>query len=401
MTSAVIEIAFGEKPFDATRLNNNANWTDVTDSVRYVNYETSTRSDRFGVFSAGNAFITLNNRGRVFDPSYVSSPYVGEFLRNVPIRISGVHSSTKYVQWYGYVRTWNPGYIGTDAVTEVVAVDGMGMLAYYDIDVLATAAHGSDTSADRIGRVLDEVGFPAGYRDLDPGTSLQPTTFGVNALQHCVLAALSDGGFFYAQRDGTLTFDGMAALTTTRQKTSQVTLSHDTAPKYLLDSLVREGVGEGFRNLVRIGAAGVTTAIEDRVAVNDAPVVFDRTDLLMDSDAWADGLAHFYADLYATETPHSKQVTCLVDSVTGQGNTSLFPRLLRDRVTVEFDPPGVGADIVDQCFIDGMTGVITPARWDVTYLLSSADAYDDNLASAPSTWGLWGTDVWGTGTWTY
>ncbi len=304
-------------------------------------------------------------------------------------------------QWYGYAKKWTPGYQGLDAVTTLTAHDGLGLLARYDLDEIA-AAHSGDTVAARIGRILDEVGFPSSYRDLDPGTSLTSTTFGVNALRHCQLAARSDGGWFYAQRDGTLTFDGLDALTTTRQLTSQVTLSHDTAPMYLLDTLHREGVGEGFRNLVRIGGPAVTTAENDATAADEAPVTFQRLDLLMNSDAKASGLADFYADLFATETPFHSAVTVTAAAVSDATyNSEIFPRKIRDRVTVELAPVGGGADLSDQVFIDGIAGTITPARWNISYRFASADAYDNNLASAPSTWGVWGTGLWGTATWTY
>ncbi len=282
MALAKVEIAFGVDPFDDTSLDVGGNWVDVTSSVRNATYNTSSRSDQFVAFAAGQATVVLDNRTRNFDPSYASSPYVNDFKRNTPIRITGVHSSTDYVQWYGYVQSWLPSYATiNEATTTVSAIDGLGVLARYSIDELAAASHDGDTAGARIGRVLDEVGFPSAYRDLDGGELLTSTTFGVNALQHCQLAALSDGGFFYAQRDGTLSFDGVESLTTSRQLTSQVTLSHSTAPKYLIGSLHRSGVGQGFRNLVRIGGAAVTTGVQDNSTTNEAPDVYQRLDLLI------------------------------------------------------------------------------------------------------------------------
>ena len=65
---------------------------------------------------------------------------------------------------------------------------------------------------------------------------------------------------------------------------------------------------------------------------------------------------------------------------------ALLARRLRDRFTVELDPPGPGDDISVDVFLDGETGHITADSWTVDYTFSSADAYDDNLASAPATW---------------
>jgi len=485
LTIAKVEVAFGKEPFDQASLDVPGNWTDVSTSVRSATYTTSSRSDRFSVFTAGSASVVLNDTDREFDPSHPGSTHVGQFKRGVPVRIVGTDTLgdatfdvtggvsedlwtlaghgmavgqrvqfsvtgggadpygafTDYFvvaattntfqlstalngavlagstgdstgtwtigrldsQWYGYARTWTPSYQGKDAVTALVAVDGLGMVARYDLDEI-TAAYAGDAVGTRMGRVLDDLGFPASYRDLDQGTTLTETTFGVNALQHCQIAAASDGGFLYAQRDGTITFDGMSALTDSRQLTSQITFSDSVTPTYLADSIHRTGVGEGFRNVVRVGGGSVTTATVDSTATNAAPVTYQRLDLLMSTDAQASGLASFYADLYSTETPVTSEVTFLVAAVSELSyNAELFHLKLRDRVTVDFAPPGGGSALSDQCFIDGISGSITPARWDVTFHLSSADIYDNNLAAAPSAWmvlddasnGILDTDVLG------
>ena len=382
---AKIEIAFGVNPFDDTSLDVAGNWTVVTTDNRLAKYKTSARSDRLGVFTAGKATFELDNSARLYDPCYAAGTHFGDFKRNTPVRITGSHNGTDYVQWSGYIRTWTPEYKGKfDSVTVVGAVDALGLLAQYGLAPI-TAAHAGDSAGDRIGRVLDDFGHPSAYRDLGPDGELQSTTFGVNALQHCQKAAQSvPGGLFYAQRDGTLVFGGQTALTETRQTTSQVTLSHDTAPKYM--SLVRSGVGAGYRDLVRIGRSGGTVQTVDNSAANEAPVEHSRTDLLMATDNQAAAVAQFDADLFSTEVQHPKSVKVLLNTVSASVNTELFVRKLRDRVTVEQAPPGGGPDISDQVFIDGISGVITPEAWHVTYTLTSADAYDENLASAPSTW---------------
>jgi len=147
-------------------------------------------------------------------------------------------------------------------------------------------------------------------------------------------------------------------------------------------------VGAGFRNLVRIGGEAVTTAEQDNVGANQVPVVYQRLDLLMNADAQATALAGFYADLYGAETPFTKTATYTVATSAGATSTSaLFPRRLRDRVTLNLTPPGGGTGISDQVFIGGVRGRIGQnQRWDIEHTYSSADAYDDNLAAPPSQW---------------
>ena len=138
MAVATVAIAFGIEPFDSTALANNANWVDVTEYCRQVSYQTSTRNDVFGVFAGGIAVIVLDALDREMDPSYASSTYVGEFKARTPIRIVGTHSSTDYVQWYGYADLWTPGYEGRDAVTVLRAYDVLAALGTFDLDELTT-----------------------------------------------------------------------------------------------------------------------------------------------------------------------------------------------------------------------------------------------------------------------
>ncbi len=112
-----------------------------------------------------------------------------------------------------------------------------------------------------------------------------------------------DATIDFQYSDGTITFDGQAALATTRQTTSQVTFSHDTDPKYLVDSLVGSGVGLGYRDKVTIGGSAVTTATVDNSGANEAPVTYQRTDLLMNASTQASVLADFYADLWGHRNP--------------------------------------------------------------------------------------------------
>lgn len=383
MALAKIEAAFGISPFDDTALATGSNWVDITSYTREVTYKTSTRSDLFGVFVGGSATFVFSALDRELDPSYSGSTYVGEIVARVPIRIIGVHSSTEYVQWYGYADEWKPGYDGLDAVTILTAYDVLSALSSFDLDELTNESYANDNCGARLDRICDLWGFPSAYRDFDKGTQLIATTFGTNALRHGQLVALSDGGFLYAQYDGTLTFDGMHALTTTRQTTSQATFTG-----YLADPPPsRTGVGKTFRNLVRIGGAGVTTAETDNVGTNGLPVAYQRLDLLMAFQGRADSLADFYAELYGTETPYTEAASFVVAASSNTTYDSAhFTRKLRDRVTLSITPPGPGSAITDELFIDGVAGRITPERWEIRYKFSSADSYDNNLLSQPGDW---------------
>jgi hypothetical protein len=405
------------------------------------------------VFSAGGAWVDLDNTARLYDPAYAAGTHFGDFKRNTPVRIvgweligtatfadasdtwtvsvthglavgdrvrftaSGATEPSTYAvtlsatlgggvlegagsdsdgtwtlyrldtQWYGYAKTWRPSYaMPTESRTRLSATDGLGLLAQYEVDDIAEA-HGGDFIGERIDRVLDDFGFPSGYRSLDDGVTLQATEFGVNALAHCQRVALSVGGTFYAQRDGTLTFDGYEGLSSSRQITSQDTVGHNAAPVPLNDgSLELSGVGTGYRDLVTISALDGEAVTIDNSGANEAPVAYRKTNLLHNSEAQTSLTAQFFADLYGTEVPAPEKVRFVAKTINADVNTVLFKRKLRDRITVEVGPPGGGADISHECFINGARGKGQGGLWTIELLLSSAEAYDDNLAAGPAEW---------------
>jgi len=391
-------IGFGEKIFDDTRLASDGNWVDVTDYVRFADFRTSSRRSQFDTFAGGTGQFTLDNQTRLFDPGYSSGTYFGEFKRNTPVRVTAEHSSTRYEVWRGAARKWNPFYKGSfDSITTLYCEDMLGVISAYELPQIS-AAHDGDTTATRIGRVLDEIGHPSAYRSLGNGGAgggHSSTTWGENALSHMVQLATVDGGMVYADRDGTITHDNRSAGgILSRQNTSQVTFGHDSEPKYLPEDAGWQGVGDDFRDLVRVQAGAGPIHEIDNSTTNDAPVVFQRLGTSLNSDAQAATAAQFYADLYRTDRMYPATVKVRVATNSEDLRTVLLPRRLRDRATVTHDPPGAGSDLSSDVFIDGISHIVDPTTgdWTASYTFSSADQYD-GLDGPPSTWMVLGTET--------
>jgi len=425
-TGARLQVAFGINPFDNTNLDLEASWIDVNADVRSITYQTDHRSDRFAVFSAGNLTATLDNRIRRYDPDHATGPFFGQMKRYVPVRLIAVHAGVRYVKWYGYALEWRPQYAGKfDSVTVLQATTPTGVVARYEMAPIDPAAHAGDTAGGRIARVLDDMGHPSAYRSLEDDGQMQETKFGVNALAHIQQVARSvSGGSFYSQRDGTLTHDGQAALASTRQSVSQISLTHDgagtgTVPIY--QTIEVSGVGLGYRDLVRIGRTGGTVQTVDNSAANEAPIVFQQQGLHMSSDASALTVAEFYADAYGVETTVPSKVSFLMDAIDptaealistavfhlvpshgpqgslrykpkptvpsdATNNSQMMTLQLRDRITVNFNPPGGGGNLVRIVTIDGISGRIANGTWHETYTLSSW--VGNELPISPDNWML-------------
>jgi hypothetical protein len=376
-------IAFGTEAHAATLEASDTPWVDVTDYVRSATFSTSTRSSRFDRYSAGLADFALDNSTRLFDPAYAAGTYYGDFKRHVPIRVTAEHSSTRYTVWRGWVRDWTPQYVArADSVTTVRAYDALGLLSRYELDkVAATAAN--QTPAQRFNAVIAQVGLTnTAVTDAGQTGTLEKTTYGVNALQHLAGVVAADGGHLYADRDGTLTLNARVAPSiVSEQSTSQATLDDTSEPAY--DGLKVAGVGEGYRDIVRISGSTGNVQEVDNSVTDSAPVVFQRLGTPFTDDSAALNTARFYADLFATESPYPSEVGVTIATTSDDLRTVLLPLKLRHRITVVYSPPGGGADISEECFIDGIKHKVTPGRWDAKYRLSPCDPFD-NLAGFTS-----------------
>lgn len=118
-----VEIAFNDGPYVAS-----PTWTDVTSDVRDMSIDRGTDGD-WGTFS-GNAYVTLDNRDRAYDPFYTSGAYYGKLLPRRQIRISAVYGGTTYPVFRGFISGWPPSWTdaGYDSTVSLSCFDAIGLL---------------------------------------------------------------------------------------------------------------------------------------------------------------------------------------------------------------------------------------------------------------------------------
>jgi len=118
-----VEIAFNDGPYVAS-----PTWTDVTSDVRDMSIDRGTDGD-WGTFS-GNAYVTLDNRDRAYDPFYTSGVYYGKLVPRRQIRISAVYGGTTYPVFRGFISGWPPSWTdaGYDSTVSLSCFDAIGLL---------------------------------------------------------------------------------------------------------------------------------------------------------------------------------------------------------------------------------------------------------------------------------
>lgn len=370
-----VQIAFGDDPYTASKT-----WTTVTADVRRLRATTSRRASDFDAFGAGSISIELDNRDRDYDPLYSGSPYVNDFKWGTPIRVLGHKGGFVFVTvWQGFARRFTPRYTSsTDSVTVVEGFDGLGLLAEASLTEIASAYAG-DRVDTRIGRILDDAGWPSGDRDLDiSGVTLQATTWGEPVLSALTAAAQADGGFvYYEPNQGVIRFEHRHAVqTVTRMASSQETFGTGGVD-ILNGTLTVEGVGDLLRNVVHITREGGAQSSAGTLAATEAEKAIDRT-VAVEYDSQAQTLADYLLDLYDTEIASPNRwaiLTASAGQAAGGAEFAGFDTRLRDRVTVAYDPPGTGTESVG-VFIDSVAHDIDQSRWITSYGATSVDQYD-------------------------
>ena len=178
---------------------------DVTQYLRSVSVRRG-RSRRLDKFQTGTATIALDNTGRVFDPEYAGSPYVGQIQPRRPIQVTdGVN-----FLFVGLIEDWNLDYsLNRDSIATALCVDGFTLLASSELAGFTASA---TLPGARISEVLDrpEVSWPAGSRNIATGSQqlqLDTVDEGTGVLNYLQIVEETDAGALFVASDGVLTFN--------------------------------------------------------------------------------------------------------------------------------------------------------------------------------------------------
>lgn len=370
-------------------------WVDITSHVRFSPGVTINRgrSSELDSFTAGRASLVLNNRARIFDPTYTAGPYYGNLKPLRRFRIQATYQGLTYHLFNGYCEGWPQEYDVSDreAVVPIQMFDALGMLAltnggdnFFTLDSATLGVLDQDRlagtdgaiveelSGERVERILDINGWPTDQSAISAGKSLVSADFPSGAaLSYLQKVERSEDGFLYAAANGFITFlDRHARQTVTRINTSQATFDDDgtdlryTSIAYSFDS-------DNLYNDIRLtGDSDVVTAVEDSASILS---YFRRTlsdTILTLPDLVVTDLAALKLSRYKEPVTRCPQIT--VDPRRDPAN--LFPavlgRELLDRVTVRRTAMDVGTVNEAEQLIEGIVHKFNLKDWTTTFQLS-------------------------------
>lgn len=258
------------------------------------------------------------------------------------------------------------GFNWDGAISHFAVWRGAAAVAFGSTQVAEHYAAGThpwqdDQPAGRAGRVLDEIGWPAGWRNLDTGNvALQSASFGHTALEHLQKVAETEFGLLFMGRDGNVRLVGREAL-----------FGRDPDP-----AVIGDGAGE-------VGHKGLEfddgdTVIRNRATISrlngvakttadtGSETEFGRFDYALDGLLHrADSYSLDYANLIVGEyhEPRRRVTGLALGPPAADADATLLPQMLGrelgDAVLVKDTPLGGGDRFEQTCVIEGVT-----QRWD-------------------------------------
>jgi hypothetical protein len=184
--------------------------TDVTQYVRSVNVKRG-RSTIQDKFTAGQMSVTFDNRARVFDPNYTSSPIYGAVKprRRIIFTIATDNYPEGIQLFTGTIDSWSFNYdVSTDSTATVSASDGFTILSNQNITLTAPV---SETSDVRFSRVLTDssVNWPPEISgSIGAAFTIGTASYSGDALSYLQQLADSERGYLTVDGYGNLVFFG-------------------------------------------------------------------------------------------------------------------------------------------------------------------------------------------------
>jgi hypothetical protein len=379
---------------------------DVTQYVRNVSVRRG-RSRRLDKFQTGTATVTFDNRSRIFDPTYVDSPYFGNIKPRRPITVS---IGPEFL-FTGLVEDWNLEYdLSGDSIVTAACVDGFVLLAGTELSEHTGVV---ESSGDRVAAILDrpEVGWPAGSRNIANGSQqVQADTVseGTNALSYLQLVETTEAGALFIDADGVLTFKGsntpaaaIKPLVFTNILDVPVTgydaidVSYDAVdvsygfaslipgtPVQFRDISVEFGTETLFNRVTATRANSSTVVtVDDTVSQAEFGVsVLSQDGLLSASDNQLFPLASFFLNRYAEPLVRIRSIGL---ELRGNNNAPVLLGLeFGDVVRARFRPNNIGDPIDQFLTIEGVEHSITPNSHFVQFQFGSIAYFPFELDSS-------------------
>jgi len=349
------------------------------------------------VFQTGTASIQIADQNGDFNPQNPASPYYNLLQPLRKIQLSGVDPATniEYAMFSGYITGYNYTQsrdTGTVSYTTLTAVDGFQLLNLASVSSIAGTVAG-ETTGNRVGDILNQIGWPTGMRDIDTGlTTVQadPAT-ARTALSALQTVATTEYGALYMDASGNVVF----------QDRNLTAGSVTGTPTVFAD----DGTGIAYSNLQWVlndaqifNEANVTATGLAKQTASDATSIatyflhsYNATDLLMQTTSEALNYAQAYVASRKDTSIRADSITLdLTTSNYATGVTAALSLDYFDPVTIKQAQPN--ATTLQKTFqVFGVAHDIRPGQWKTTF--TTLEPIIDSFILNNSSYGVLNTNV--------
>jgi hypothetical protein len=181
---------------------------DLTPQVRNITINRG-RDIQADQYTAGTAVVRIIDPDSYFNPQNTASPYFGYLVPLRKVRISATTDTTQEFLFSGYTTEYRYTYDQAEQMgyVDIYVADAFRLYNLAQVTTITDSGAGQATGT-RIGKILDQVGFPANMRTLDTGQSLciaDPGTLRTS-LAAVKNAEFSEQGAFFINGSGTAVF---------------------------------------------------------------------------------------------------------------------------------------------------------------------------------------------------
>jgi hypothetical protein len=370
---------------------------DVSDQLDSIQ-TTRGRNAAADQFQAGTLTMRIVDQSGDFNPQNSQSPYYNLLTPMRKVQITATYGSTTYPIFSGYITGYNtvtPKNVGEVVYTTITAIDGMRLLSNALVTTITGAVAGEDTGT-RIGRILDQVGWPTSLRSIQTGNTTCQADPGSqrSALTAIQTVQTTEYGAFYIDPNGIATFKNRSYCTSSPANTPVVfndngtNISYFNAMWLLNDAQVV--------NQAAITATGLATAS----AISSASIAkyfvhsYTQNDLLMQTTAEALNYALAYVASRAETTIRCDAMT--LDLYAANYNTGIIAALdldYFDPISITTTQPAVvgTSSITKNLQVFGVQHSISVNSWKTTF--TTLEPIIDGFIIGSSLYGVLGTNT--------
>jgi hypothetical protein len=338
---------------------------DLTPSVRSITIDNG-RNIQSDTYQAGTAVIRVYDSDGSWNPQNTSSIYYPFLVPLRKIRVSATTATAQEFLFSGYTTEYRYYYDQAENVgyVDIYAADAFRLLNLAQVTTVADSGAGQATGT-RIGKILDEVDFPANMRTISTGQSLCQADPGTlrTALSAVQNAEFSEQGAFYFDGSGTAIFKSRNQVTSSISGTP---IDFNQTGDIPYKNLVFAFDDKLIINTASIKRIGGTAQVYQNAAsvIKYFPHQYSAQDLVIDTDANALNIAATFVATHAETTIRIDAMTVdLLDTAVPTDTIIGLDYFTNVRIS-NIQPDG--STIVKTLQVQGLKWEISPNAMQVT-----------------------------------